>query len=49
MKNSQQTPADISITLEPYLLRKVEQVATEKNITIQEALIYLLEVASHRK
>ena len=48
MKSSQNMPVDVEVTLEPYLLRKVEQVAAEKNISIPEALIYLLTVASHQ-
>ena len=48
MNDSQKTHADVKVTLEPYLLAKVEKLADVKKISIEEALLYFVKVASHQ-
>lgn len=49
MSNSFSSSVSIKIDVPIDLLAKVKKVATEKNISVEDALIFLLRVDAHRK
>lgn len=48
MNSSSRKHAAVKVNIPEDILAKIEKVATDKNLSIEDALIFLLEVASHR-
>lgn len=48
MNSSKQKLVDVKVEIPEDVLLKVEKFATEKNMNIEDALVYLIKVASHR-
>lgn len=48
MNSSKQKLVDVKVNIPEDVLAKVQKYAAEKNISIEDALVYLIKVASHR-
>lgn len=48
MSDSLQLPATVTVDIPLDVLAKVEKVAEEKKLSIEDTLLYLIRVASHR-
>jgi hypothetical protein len=48
MNSSRQKLVDVKVEIPEDVLMKVQKIATEKNMSVEDALVFLIEVASHR-
>lgn len=47
MNSSKQKLVDVKVNIPEDVLAKVEKYAAEKNMSVEDALIFLIKVASH--
>lgn len=48
MNSSKQKLVDVKVNIPEDVLAKVEKYAAEKNMSVEDALVFFIKVASHR-